>query len=217
MHQRIALTVAVLLSIASFAHAQDGHAVREKLKKAAEAPQFKAAVAKMAELTGQKPQPLQTEAEGDDTGGVIFSVSHEKAEDLLAVQRQLLRAKGAYLFRYQNMKGIKIGNDAMPDVVALLPTKDKYEVLAAVETEGPNSKVYNKDLIAWLKELEKTQPIDIAEAGTDFCAGTFKKKVADPKAIAEKVAKLCPDLLDTSTMEQLTDSIAKGKLYLWWD
>lgn len=224
MHLRFASIACVVLLVVAIAHAQDARkaydervAIREKLKKAAQSPQFKAAVAKMTELTGQQPQPLETAAEGEDTGGVMFAVPHEKAEQLLAVQRKLLRSKNAYLFRYQNMHGIKIGNDAMPDIIGLLPTKDKYEVLAAIETEGPNCKVYNADLLAWLRELEKTQPVDLSEAGDDFCGGRFMTKVADPKALAEKIAKFCPDLLGTATMEQLTDSIAKGKLYLWWD
>ena len=217
MHHRFALVATSLIFVASFAHAQDAGAVRAKLKKDAQSPQFKAAVAKIAELTGQKPQPLTTEAEGADTGGVMFSIPHEKAEDLLAVQRKLLRSKGAYLFRYENLKGVKIGNDALPDVIALLPTKDKYEVLVAIETEGPNSNVYNKDLVAWMKDVEKTQPIDLSEAGAHSCGGTFTTKVADPKAMAEKVAKLCPDLLDTATKEQLEAQLAKGKLNLWWN
>jgi hypothetical protein len=188
---------------------------RAKLKKAAKAAPFQAAVKQVAAATGVQPRPLETEADGEETGGVEFGpVPHAKAEALLTgpLRKQLL-ASGVFLFRSENGHGLKIDNQEMPDSIALLPTKDKYDVLAAIETEGPNSNKYNADVIRFLRELEKTQPFDLTEAGTDFLAGRFTAPVKDPAGLAAKLAEFCPDV----EAEKQIEAIKKGQLYLWWD
>src|SRR5688500_470493 len=72
------------------------------LRKEAKSPQCKAAVKKLSELTGAKPQPATNE-EDDNTGGVVFEVAHAKANELLSAPlRKELLAQGAFLFRHDN-------------------------------------------------------------------------------------------------------------------
>ena len=199
---------------------QDRHAIRQKLVKASQSPKFQAAVKQLQKLTGSEPKPLATTAEGDPTGGVIFGVSHKKADELLAQQRKQFLAQGAYLFRYQNMRGLNIGGQEAPDAIALLPTTNGYEVLLAVETEGRNSNVYSPDLLKWLKELGKTQPFEITEAGDEFMAARFTTPVKDPAGLAAKVLKLCPDFDSgegpEATLQKITEDLKKGNLFLFW-
>jgi hypothetical protein len=193
--------------------AKQRQAVRAKLVAAAKGQAFVDAVKKVTELSGVQPKKLETEAEGDDTGGVVFTVTHAKAEELLKQPRADLMAKGVYLFRHGRGHGLKIGGQELPDEIALLPTKDKYDVLAAVETEGPNSGHYSTDVLAFVKELEKTHPFDLTEAGADFLAGTFKQPVADAAALAKKLNEFDNDIEEEEHLKE----IQKGQFLLWWD
>jgi hypothetical protein len=221
------LAIVALSSAGRMLAAQDGDSAkmradmvnrertRVKLKQAAKSPQFQAAVKQVSTATGVQPQPLETEAEGHDTGGVEFApIKHAKADELLngPLRKQLL-TQGAFLFRSDNGHGLKFENDELPDTIALLPTKDKYDVLAAVETEGPNSEKYNADVIAFLRELEKTQPFELTEAGTDFLAGRFTTPVQDVAGLAKKLEEFCPDV----EQEAQVKALKKGQLFLWWD
>src|SRR4051812_48687147 len=202
------------------AAAENGAAVRKKLVAASKSPKFQDAIKKLAKLAGSEQKALETSSDGAATGGVWFEVSHAKADELLAQQRKAFAAQGAYLFRSQNMHGLKIGNETARDAIALLPTTNQYEVLQAVETEGPNSKVYNPDLLKWLKELEKTQPFELTDAGDHEMAGKFTTPVKDPKALAAKVLKLCPDFDqgdgEEATLKKLAVGLSKGNLTLVW-
>lgn len=198
----------------------DRHAIRQKLVKASESPKFQAAIKQLQKLTGAEPKPLETAAESDPTGGVWFDVTHKKADELLAAQRKTFLAQGAYLFRCQNAHGLSIGGVEGHDQIALLPTTNGYEVLAAIETEGPNSNVYGPDLMKWLKDLDKTQPFEITEAGTSFLVAKFKAPVKDPTALAAKILKLCPDYDSgegpEASLKKIQEDLKKGNLFLFW-
>ena len=74
---------------------------RVKMKNAATSPPFQAAVKQVAAALGVQPVPLETEADGADTGGVEFApVPHAKADAILSgpLRKQLL-AQGVFLFR----------------------------------------------------------------------------------------------------------------------
>lgn len=205
-------TVGLLLAADTDKDVAQREAVRKKLQTAAKAPAFQAAVKQLEQATGAKGAPLETSADGEDTGGVAFTVKHAKADELLGQTRAKLLAQGVYLIRNENGHGLKVGNEEMTDVIAILPTKDKYEVLLAVETEGPNSDHYNSDIVKYLKALEKTHPFDLTEAGDDFLAVKLKEIPKDAEALATKTAEFC----DTKKEEQLKN-VQKGVLFLWWD
>src|SRR4051812_31516048 len=85
-----------------------------------------------------------------------------------------------------------------PDVsrVVTMRTTDKYEAIAAVGTNGDNYDVSNKDVIAWLRKLEKEEPFTLSGIGGDFLRGTFKRKVKNAKALARRMYAFCPDIVD---------------------
>src|SRR5688500_7533740 len=86
------------------------------LKQAAKSPEFKAAVKKVSELTGATPEKLENQ-EGP-TGGMVWEVPHAKANEILnGAARKDLLAQGAFLFRYENLKGMTIGGQALPDQI----------------------------------------------------------------------------------------------------
>jgi hypothetical protein len=121
--------------------------------------------------------------------------------------------KGGYLFFSRDL------TRRNGPVLALLPTSDVYQVIAAVGTEGPNSKVHNEDLIAWLRELEKDQPFSITAVGTDFLEGKFTASIQDPFGLVRRINKLCPDGDEGPETEkmQAAELQKTGRLFLWWD
>jgi hypothetical protein len=181
---------------------------------AARDPKYQQLVKEAQTLLGATPQPLEGE-EGPVAGGFVFNVPQARVESVLRRAHTNFLARGAYLFRYDQSFGI----GGQPDKVGLLPTTNKYDVLAALETNGANFELYTADLIAWLKELEAEQPFILTGIGLDYLEGYFTTPVKDPRALAKRMYKFCPDIVDqgVGTLDALAKELQKQKLYFWWD
>jgi hypothetical protein len=183
---------------------------------AAKAPAFRQAIQEAAALLGALPQPLHAEAEGEELkGGVSFDVPQKKIEAVLRRAHTNFLARGFYLFRYDQNFGIG-GN---PDKVGLLPTADKYAVVAAMDTNGDNYGIGTAGVIAWMKDLEREQPFILTGIGFDYLEGYFTTPVKDPKGLAQRMYEFCPDIVDqgVGTVSKLARELRDGSLYFWWD
>lgn len=183
---------------------------------AAKVPAFQQAIKEAAALLGAPPQPLRSQAEDEQVkGGVSFGVSQKKIEPILLRAHTNFLAKGFYLFRYD--QGFGIGG--RPDKVALLPTTDKYAVMAAMDTNADNYEIGTAGIIAWMKELEQEQPFGLTGIGFDYMEGHLTAPVKDPRGLARRMYQFCPDIVDhgVDTVEALAKELEKGKLYFWWD
>jgi hypothetical protein len=49
--------------------------------------------------------------------------------------------------------------------------------------------------------------------------GYFTTPVKDPRALAKRMYKFCPDIVDqgVGTVDALAKELQKQKLYFWWD
>lgn len=184
------------------------------LKAAAKSPSFAQAVRDATVLLGVRPTPFENE-EGPVPGGYLFAVSHEKAERLLRKAHTDFLAKGCYLFRFDQ----SFGFGGAPDQIALLPTTNKFDVMAVVQVNGANYDLYTGGIIQWMKDLEAEQPYILTGIGFDYMEGYFTSPVQDPKGLAKRMYSFCPDIVDqgTGTLESLADELRKGTLYFWWD
>jgi hypothetical protein len=189
------------------------------LTAATKSSQFQAAIKRVTELTGAQAKPLHVE--NDDPkkppAGVEFDVAHDAVEKSLDAWRKDLLSKGAYLVRMDNSFGI--GGGSTPDKLALLPTTDKYAVLATIQTDGANYDITTGDIIDWLKGMEKSQPFELTEAGLDFCAGRFTTPLKDAATLSKQMYEFCPDIVDQGTgdVDKLESELGKGAFFLWWD
>ena len=197
---------------------------------AARTPAFRKAVATIRKLTGMQPQPL-VGLNGTIPGGCGFLLDDnpgmtlveggpaqylgvlDRARQFVERHQAEILAQGTYLFHTRDLtkqNGI---------AVALLPTIDVYEVIAAVETEGPNSNVSNDDLIAWLRNLEKDMPFLITGVGTDFLEGKFLNPVQEPAALVKRIKEICPgDVFQPGDEQRAIDYLQQtNRLFLWWD
>lgn len=183
---------------------------------AAADPRFQQARNEAAALLGARPQPLTLNYQGGEVaGGVSFDVPHDKAENILLQAHTDFLDKGFYLFRYEQSFGI--GGD--PDKVGLLPTGDKYAVMAAMDTNGDNYGIGAAGVIAWMKELEAEQPYVLTGIGFDYMEGRFTTPLKDPSGLAERMYQFCPDIVDqgVGSVGKLAEELQKGALYFWWD
>lgn len=179
-------------------------------------PKFQQAIKDAAALLGAQPGTLRSgDAAEEVKGGVSFDVPHQKIERLLFKAHMDFLAKGFYLFRYDQMFGFQ----GEPDKVGLLPTTNKYEVMAVMETNGDNYDIGTAGVIAWMKELEAEQPFVLTGIGFDYMEGRFTSPVRDTRALARRMYQFCPDIVDqgTGTIEALAGELADRRLYFWWD
>jgi hypothetical protein len=183
-------------------------------REAAKAPAFQQAIKDVGALLGAPPRPLDTPAEDRDlSGGVSFDVPQDKIQGILRKTHADFLAKGFYVFRYDQ----GFGRD--PDKVGLLPTNDKYEVIAAMGTNGDNYNISTAGVIAWLKDLEVDQPFVLTGIGFDYLEGHFTSKVKNPNAVARRMYEFCPDIVHqgVNSVGNLAKEVRKDTLYFWWD
>jgi ankyrin repeat protein len=174
------------------------------------APGFLAAVTKLKKLTRVSPSPMHN-IEGQIDGPVAFLVPEARAKAIVEEHQDSFLKQGCYLIQTRDTAG-KGGN-----AVAIFPTKDVYQVLAALQTEGANSNVYNQDLIRWLRSLR--EPLRVTGAGYDFLSGRFLKSIGNPTALMKSIAKICPDADEgpSSLRAQAKRLTETRELFLWWD
>ena len=110
-----------------------------------------------------------------------------------------------------------------PWKLVLLPTADKFAVIAARGTNGVNYGFSNQDVIAWLRELDSEHPFVLTDCWLDYVGGYFVEPLSAEAAVkwAPKMVEFCPDLVDGDEIEsaadfaeQLTGSEEFG---FWWD
>ena len=182
----------------------------------AKAPAFQEAIKETAALLGAQPQPLISPGESVEVpGGVSFDVPARKIDSMLLEAHKKLFEKGFYLFRYEQ----NFGMSDRPDHVGLLPTTDKYGVMAAMETNGDNYGIGTSGVIAWMKDLEKDHPFVLTGIGFDYMEGHLTGPVTDAQSLAQRMYEFCPDIVDQGVgdKDKLAAELEKGRLYFWWD
>jgi hypothetical protein len=146
---------------------------------------------------------------------VLFDVADARGQGLVDEYQSELIDQGWYLFRF--------AHDARrrQDIVGLLPTAEKYVVMAYLKTDGVNYNITTERIIDWLKRLEKSQPFVLTEVGLDFVGGEFLQGIRRPRQLAERMFAFCPDIVDLGIqpVARLEKELAKPspQLYLWWN
>ena len=148
-------------------------------------------------------------------GAAGFRVDHDRADEQLEQWNSEYRRRGVFVLRFEDTYGYG-GRDAL----ILFPTIDQFEVVRAVATNGLNYDIYNRQVLRWLRQLDRTHPFVLTEAGIDFVAGRFVEPVTDADRLARWMYRICPDIVDqgTGSVAALARELEETQsLYLWWD
>ena len=148
--------------------------------------------------------------------GLVFKESAASTEIILDGLQSTFKDKGYLIFILDRNFGI--GNKQ--DVMGIVKTTDKYEVLKSIKTNGLNYDIDPDSLVSIIKVFDDKYSLDLIGASGDWCEFKIKKEPMDWLALAQEAYKVCPDIVEqgTETVEALADEMKKTKrLYFWWD
>ena len=180
---------------------------------------FTEAVSQLETLAGSRGDPLRATREDgriETTGGVAIPMRSTLVPAFLEQVRPAFLERGFYVFRAEQSFGI----DGEPDRIAILPTGEQLEVVAAVGTSAPNHDISNRDIVAWLRALQTEHPFTLTGAGEDWLAARFAVPPRDAMRLARRIHAFCPDVVEqgVGSVSALADDIVKTRqLYCWWN
>jgi hypothetical protein len=176
----------------------------------AKRPEFQEAISLAKALT-KSPAKSVPLADGPLRGARSFRILNaESAVTQLDEIRPKAAALGALAFL-----SVKLFETPVPYLV-LVPTTDYREAIIAFETpEGQSIDSY--DLIAWLTELEKTQPFIMTHLAPDLIRARFTTPLQDAARLAKAIRRICPDVVNASVSNIARQLQESRELYLWWD
>lgn len=176
----------------------------------ADRPAYKTALSEIERLTGAKP------IVGNRPGQYTFELEAAAATSFLESHHTRFLESGCSVFLYDQ----HFGYGGRPDELWILPTKDKFAVIAFTGVAAPNYEIDNYIVIRWLQKLERDHPFSLIGCGDDFLSGLFLIPIWNPDDMAERMYAFCPDIVDqgTGTVEALAAELRKtNQLYSWWD
>ncbi|MDJ0648137.1 MAG: DUF4253 domain-containing protein [Xenococcaceae cyanobacterium MO_188.B19] len=104
--------------------------------------------------------------------------------------------------------------------LCILPTTNKYEVIALHHTNGANYDVGTGYIIEWLKKLELKQPFILTCIAHDTLSGRFLTPIKNPEQLAQQMYDLCSDIVEQGceSVERLAEILQNEQsLFFWWD
>lgn len=183
---------------------------RPSFARAGKSAAFRAALEALGERCGAKPGPFPGLA-----GAALVHVATKRRQglDVEALQAELL-PQGCFVCAPESSRGA-------PAQLAAFPTRERAQVIAAMQTNGANYDLGPGDVLAFLEALEQEHPFVLTTIGHDVLAGRFLrppgKKAA--RALAARMYEVCPDIVDQGceSVDELARELGQGRLYLWWD
>jgi ankyrin repeat protein len=173
-------------------------------------PDYQQAITDLSELCGSK-------ATSNDTAPGWFSIhvdsKRRKNINTEEIQQQFLE-RGYFVYEPHHYYG-----DG-PEQLCILPTTNKYDVIALHQTNGCNYGIGPGYVVQWLRELEAEQPFILTCIAHDTLTGRFLTPIEDPEGLAERMYDFCSDIVDQGCgeVEFLAEKLASNDgLFFWWD
>ena len=148
--------------------------------------------------------------------GLVFKESNKSSRNIIMSLRDNYKKKGYIIFMVEENFGIE--NE--PDVVGILKTTDKYEILRQMQTNGTNWDIDNDSVISIIKSFDEKYSLELIGASGEYCEFIIKNEPKSWFGLAEEVYKVCPDVVDQGSgdIKALAAEMQKTKqLYFWWD
>ena len=148
--------------------------------------------------------------------GLVVKEKHSDSYNLIFELKKTFAENGYTIFMLENNFDIK----SRPDVLAILKTTDKYEILRSVQTDGINYGIDNDSLISIIKRFDEDYSLELIGASGDWCEFIIHKKSSDWAKLATEIYSVCPDVVEqgTGSVLELERILTESRrLYLWWD
>lgn len=148
--------------------------------------------------------------------GIVFKEKTATTETILNDLSDTFRNKGYSIFVLDRNYGIR----NKPDVMGILKTTNKYEVLKSIQTDGANYEIDTDSLVSIIKSFDSKYSLELVGASGDWCEFKINKEPADWLILAREAYMVCPDIVDqgAGTVEALADEMKRTRrLYFWWD
>jgi hypothetical protein len=176
----------------------------------AQSHEFEECLERIAALTGQGP------AAGDRPGLYRLNLDAESAWRLVQEHHLTLLEQGCYVFLYEQNYGIGDRDDE----IWILPTDNKFAVMAFTGVQGINWGIENHLILHWMQQLDRDASYILTGCGFDFLSGHFEEPLRDAGAMAKRMFAFCPDIVyqGTGTVDDLAAELeASNDLFFWWD
>jgi hypothetical protein len=150
------------------------------------------------------------------TPGVAISMRSDSADAYVAVAHRAFLSRGFYLFR----TGERATSGLETDAVALYPTRDPYEIMRAMETNGSNHGMSTEDVIAWFRRESAQYPIQFEAIAFDYVGGRLPGELPDETSFARRFIRFCPDIQAEGPVSARSlgkDFKRTRQIYCWWD
>ncbi|HXB41671.1 MAG TPA: DUF4253 domain-containing protein [Bacteroidia bacterium] len=158
----------------------------------------------------------ETEVDPIYLKGLVLQEKNSESYNLVLNLKPVLKNKGYSVFLLENNFDI----DHKNDLLGILKTIDKYEVLKQIGTNGGNYDITNDSLLKVIRVFDEKYQLDLIGASGDWCEFIIQSEPTNWFEFAGEVYKVCPDVVDqgTGTKEALAEEMKKTKrLYFWWD
>lgn len=145
---------------------------------------------------------------------IKFEISKEKRAEVLSKLKEEFQ-KSEYQIFYS-----KVSYDKTPELICILKSTDKYDILRALKTNGINYDIDTDSLIEKLTKWEKEYGIEIEGADGDWVDIKFNKLPIDTKKFTKEIYEFCPDSVDqgVGSLKELENYLKEHKgVFLWWD
>ncbi len=177
-------------------------AVRARLVVAASSTPFRALVEEMVGVCDAAPEVWE---EGGAIDLPFASGSPGERLGLPHIQKIAARAKA-----------MAVRSGSQGHRLTLLPTSDLLEAIVAFDIAGPNVDISDEQILSFVKR----HPLLVTRLRHDLIVGRLQRPAEDPEAVALKLFRLCPDLVDQGLgcVDTLIAHVRhRSELYLWWD
>ena len=164
---------------------------------------FYEALAELESICGSKSVPLALK-------GLFTLQNTARKADVDGLQPKFME-KDCFVFNHVRLDRTQI---------AVLPTRDRYEAIAAMQTHGSNFGVGPGGVIDWIREVDRDEPLTLTGIGANFIEGFFLSAVKSPAKLAEKLIDICPDIVEQGSydVEGLAREMKTSRrLLFWWD
>jgi hypothetical protein len=196
-----------------------GRLVIESFPERAARPAYKAFLARLTKLVGQKPKAYENPS-GSEYGRLkgVYAVHFPAAcladrPGLLADLRQEAAAAGGTLVDADSGQDPRNGIDCV-----VFPTADKVAVVLAQETSS-NGIVGadTEDIVAFVEDLDRQNPFWLTTCAHDTIAGEFDGPVRQAATWARRLLAICPGEEEASPAGVAATLKEDGYFLLWWD